>query len=333
MHTVLERSPRNSDLAQVVTILQSEIDKYRRESETLSKINTLHQRMASILDLAAMLEAYSIWLQEYVHHDLLGYNNPKMQRRHMFCSHHGQRRRQAITLAESLLTHLDQYPKVKKRDEFYIYRWSIQRDQLCENLTVIRLDSPFSQTEIAFIEETLPILGESLRRALEFEYIATQVRKDPLTGLANRVVFEERTPIIMEQAKRHGHPLTLAALDLDHFKSINDAMGHLMGDKVLQSVARSIHEQIRQTDLLVRIGGDEFILVLPETTVEEAGCLAQRVCDAVRHLNIHAGNKVLGISIGLSQWDMNKSMEQWLEVADNRLYQAKAAGKSQVLYH
>ncbi|WP_051308968.1 GGDEF domain-containing protein [Desulfogranum japonicum] len=330
--TIFERE-QHGDLAHLVSTLQSEIDRYKRQAKNLTRMNSLHQRMASILDLPSMIEKYSIWLMEYVQHDLFGFNNPCLQRLHMYCSHHGPRRRQSISLAELLLRRLDQYPMSEQLDNLYACKWAIQREQTCEGLVFVRMDTPFSREELQFIEDTLPVLSDTLRRALEFEKIFTQNREDPLTGLPNRVVFEERMPIAMEQARRHGHPLSLAALDLDHFKSVNDAMGHLIGDKVLKNVSRAMNNEIRQTDLLARMGGDEFLLVMPDTTIKEAAVLAQRLCNAVKSLNIHAAQKTLGVSIGLAEWDLPLSQDQWIELADNRLYQAKANGKSQVLYH
>ncbi len=333
MNAAIFDSKQDSDLTHVVTNLQSEIDRYKKQSTMLARMNTLHQRMASILDLPSMIETYSIWLMEHVPHDLLGFNNPSLQRLHMYCSHHGPQRRQAIDLAEVLLKRLDQYPISEQVDNFHAYKWTIQREQTCEGLAFVRMDNSFSQEEIDFVEDTLPVLADSLRRALEYENIFSQNRRDPLTGLPNRVEFAERVPVAMEQARRHGHPLTLAALDLDHFKAVNDAMGHLIGDKVLTNVAQVMQEQIRQTDLLVRMGGDEFLLIMPDTTTKEAAHLAQRLCNAVKALHVNAAGKSLGVSIGLAQWDVSLTQDQWLELADDRLYQAKAQGKSQVLCH
>ena len=143
-------------------------------------------------------------------------------------------------------------------------------------------------------------------------------------------MFEERIDSIVEQAKRHGHPLTLAALDLDHFKAVNDTMGHLKGDQVLKQVTEVLKSQIRLTDLLVRMGGDEFLLVLPDTSIHDARFLAERLCQAVETLAIDTVAGRLAVSIGLSEWSSEMDINSWLERADDILYQAKANGRAQV---
>ena len=262
---------KNSQIPDNLENLLTELSHYRHQSEKLRKINTLYKRMAGILDLPSMIEAYSIWLMEFIDHELIGYNNPCKERMHMFCSYHGPQRRQAIQLAQELL---DTYPVTgkcpEKIDGFHIHRWIIDSSDCCGTLVVLRKGKPLNCDDLDFIEESLLILADPLKRALEYEEIFAQARKDMLTGLPNRYVFEERIGSIIEQAKRHGHPLTLAALDLDHFKAVNDTMGHLVGDQVLKKVAEVLKNQIRLTDLLVRMGGDEFFFGSPRYI--PAGC-------------------------------------------------------------
>lgn len=318
-------------IAATMENLLSELSHYRQESEKLWKINTLYQKMAGILDLPTMIEAYSIWLMEFIDHELVGYNNPSWQRMHMFCSYHGPKRRQAIQLAQELLTPESTLEKCPYRLEgFHVHRWIIDSAIGSGVLVILRKGKPLSDDQIEFIEESLMILAEPLKRALDYEEIFSQARKDTLTSLPNRNVFEERIGSIIEQAKRHGHPLTLAALDLDHFKAVNDTMGHLMGDQVLKQVAEVLKKQIRLTDLLVRMGGDEFLLVLPDTTLQDARFMAERLCRAVEELNIVTTAGRLAVSIGLSEWSSDMDINGWLERADDILYQAKANGRAQV---
>lgn len=311
--------------------LLSELIHYRQQSEKLKKINSLYQRMAGILDLPAMIEAYSIWLMGCVGHDLIGYNNPTRQRMHMFCSYHGPRRRFAIKLARKAL----EQPHEKKtegvkEEGFQVHKWTLDSTDCRGHLVLLRQGLPLSEEELQFIEESLLILAEPLKRALEYEEIFAQARKDNLTGLPNRFVFEERIGFIVEQANRHQRPLTLAALDLDHFKSVNDCLGHLVGDKVLKQVTEALNKQIRITDLLVRMGGDEFLLVLPDTSLKDARNLAERLCLAVDDLNVVTDAGKLGVSIGLSEWKTGMDVNSWIEKADDILYQAKANGRAQV---
>jgi diguanylate cyclase (GGDEF)-like protein len=152
-----------------------------------------------------------------------------------------------------------------------------------------------------------------------------------LTGLSNRRVFDERIKGMMEGARRYKRPLTMLSMDLDHFKDINDTHGHQAGDEVLKSVAKVLTEAVRSTDLLVRMGGDEFLLVLDNTDKINAQVLAERLCLAIDRLNVRADKKVkLGVSIGLAQLRKSETLSQWLERADDILYHAKANGRSRV---
>jgi diguanylate cyclase (GGDEF)-like protein len=318
-------------ITNTVENLLSELSRYRQQSEKLQRINTLYQRMAGILDLPAMIEAYSIWLMEFIGHELIGYHNPNRQRMHMFCSYHGPKRRQAIQLAQELLAPEATAEQCPHRLEgFHVHRWIIDSAGCRGVMVMLRKGTLLHEEDLEFVEESLMILADPLQRALNYEEIFAQARKDALTGLPNRTVFEERIGSIIEQAKRHGHPLTLAALDLDHFKAVNDSMGHLKGDHVLKMVAEALQKQIRLTDLLVRMGGDEFLLILPDTTVHDARFLAERLCQAVEELNVVTKAGRLGVSIGLAEWSAEIDLNDWLERADDILYQAKANGRAQV---
>jgi len=314
--------------------LLSQLSHYRRQSERLQKVNALSQRMAGALDLPTMIETYSIWLSEYVPHELIGYHNQTRQRMHLFCSSHGPERRYIIDVAEKIL-HRPTSPAFKtgQVDDIHSYQWTFESKDGCDLLLLLRQDTAIPGDDIELINESLSILAEPLQRALDYEKIFEQARQDTLTGLPNRLVFEERIDGIIEQACRHDHPLTLAALDLDHFKEVNDNMGHLMGDKVLQQVTAALKAQIRLTDLLVRMGGDEFLLVLPDTDMAAARNLGERLCRAVEGLGINVGESKLGVSIGLSQWQPDMNRTQWMERADDILYQAKENGRSQVAIH
>ena len=311
--------------------LLSELYHYRNQSEKLQKINTLHQKMAGILDLPSMIEAYSIWLMEVVEHDLIGYHNTSRQRMHMFCSYHGPKRREAIQLAKEIMEQpADEVPNTVQPIGFNVHKWIFDPTDSQGMLIIMSKGKSLAEDDLQFIDESLLILSEPLKRALKYEDIFVQAHRDSLTGLPNRFVFEERINSIVEQARRHNRPLTLAALDLDHFKAVNDTMGHFMGDQVLKQVADTLQQKIRLTDMLVRMGGDEFLLVLPDTGMREARFLAERLCLAVEQLNIDTRAGRLAVSIGLSEWQPDITIPDWLEQADDILYQAKANGGAQV---
>lgn len=331
MHATVAASHFDTEVKRSVTSLLSELEHYRRQSELLQKVNTLHHRLAGILDLPTMLETYSIWMAEHIGHDLVGYFNSTHDKMHMYCSSHGPQRRYAITVVEGLLREDSSFNGLEPQGDMWCYRWHSTSSESTSNFVIVRRVDKFTEEEVAFLEQSLAVIDAPLKRALAFEEIFSQARKDPLTDLPNRFVLEERITGMMEQAKRYNRPLTLAALDLDHFKSINDTLGHFEGDRILQRVASELQQQIRVPDLLVRMGGDEFLLVLPDTNLQMAQCLAERLCRAIDRMHVSTATGKLGISIGLCQWRQDMSKEQWLETADDTLYRAKARGKAQVV--
>lgn len=215
-------------------------------------------------------------------------------------------------------------------DGFFVYCWRVPDCDGGGRLMLLRKEGMIDGGEIEHIEEGLSVLQEPLHRAVEYEDIFEQARRDSLTGLPNRRVFEDRLGPLVESARRHGRPITLASMDLDYFKQINDTFGHAKGDQVLRMVSQAMSGMVRNSDLLVRIGGDEFQLLMPETEINNARILVDRLCTAVNELAIQApGAPRLGVSIGITQWQPGFSTEEWLLRADEALYQAKANGRSQ----
>jgi diguanylate cyclase (GGDEF)-like protein len=304
--------------------LSMTLTRYKRRAEWLSQLNTLHGRFAGLLDLTSMIETYSAWLMSLVEHDLLAYHNPDRQRTHLFCSIHGPARRQLLEETEVILAHLatGRVTDIRHRG-FHLAIFEVNHHQERGILFILRQRSGFELWEWFLVCETMEVLKENLQRGLEYEELYEQARRDSLTGLANRRVLEERLETFLEIARRHGHPLTLASMDLDHFKQINDTFGHARGDEVLQQIGRVLAGNIRNSDLLVRMGGDEFMLVLPDTDREAARRLVKRLTAAVEKLDLASSGQKLGISIGLSQWRPQYSKEEWLQRADESLYQVK----------
>ena len=309
-----------------------ELDHFRRQTERLDLMNKLHARMAGVLELAGMIEAYSIWLMPHVEHELIGYNNQSRDKKHLFCSGHGPKRRSIMAFAEELFNHSDRDMSCcVSEDGRYGHKWLIETAEDSGILIILKDDVALNDNEINLINESLVILAESLRRALEYEELFDSARKDALTGLSNRRVFDERIVEIMDAARRHNRAVTMASLDLDHFKQINDNLGHQQGDKVLKQVADVFKRGVRTTDLLVRIGGDEFVLVMDSTDCNSGRILAERLCQTVSDLDIWADSETrLGVSIGMAQWQTGESLEQWMERVDDILYNAKAEGRSRV---
>jgi len=328
----LAASMSNTLSSESIDQVMVELDHFRRQTERLDLMNKLHGRMAGVLDVSAMIETYSVWLMPHVEHELIGYQNQVRAKKHLFCSGHGPRRRSIIAFAEEVLNNSDNEAKAYVSEEGHCaHKWLMETAEDAGILIILKDENALSDTEIDLINESLLILAESLRRGLEYEELFESARKDALTGLGNRRVFEERISEIMAGARRYNRPLTMASLDLDYFKQVNDNLGHQRGDQVLKLVADAFSQSIRSTDLLVRIGGDEFLLVMDDTDQKSGRILAERLCQAVDDMGVWSdANTKLGVSIGLTQWKREESLEEWMERADDILYNAKAEGRSRV---
>lgn len=319
---------REVDLSRVMV----ELDHFKKQSERLDMMNRLHARMSGVLNLAGMIESYSIWLMPLVEHELIGYSNSIRNKKHLFCSGHGPSRRKAIAFAEELIRMEEVAHGVYSEDnDQYAHKWIMEREDDAGILLILKSGKQLDEEQIDIINDSLTVLSDCLKRALDYEDLFQRATVDDLTGLANRRVFEERIHGMMDSSIRYNHPLTMLSMDLDKFKNINDNLGHLEGDEVLKAVASELKRAVRSSDLLVRMGGDEFILVLDNTNRDSARILAERLCRAIDNLNIWADDDTkLGISIGLAQLEEKESLRNWLERADDILYHAKSAGRSRV---
>ncbi len=243
-----------------------ELDHFKKQTERLDMMNRLHARVAGVLSLSGMIEAYSVWLMPLVEHELIGYSNNTRNKKHLFCSSHGPNRRRAIAFAEQIIENNDSSEGIYK-DGYghFAHKWLMERSNDSGILLILKAGCNITVEQSEIITESLTILSDSLQRALDYEDLFERACNDPLTGLSNRRVFEERMPGMMSSAIRYKNPLTMLSMDLDKFKQINDNLGHATGDEVLKTVATVLKNGIRTSDLLVRMGGDEFILILDNT--------------------------------------------------------------------
>jgi diguanylate cyclase (GGDEF)-like protein len=165
------------------------------------------------------------------------------------------------------------------------------------------------------------------------EALAQLAHTDALTGLANRRFLIEQLEREFARAKRYRRPLTLLYLDLDGFKAINDQFGHLFGDEILRNIALSMRAVLRSTDSLARIGGDEFAVLLPETTIKGAVGVASKLSRALTAFRSNLSQAIpdLTFSAGVAQMRFeDDSIDDLLVRADTVQYQAKAAGHGQI---
>ncbi len=166
------------------------------------------------------------------------------------------------------------------------------------------------------------------------EVLEKQTREDALTGLYNRRFLNIQLEQEFKRAKRYGNPLSVVICDIDHFKKINDTFSHQVGDEVLKTLGRLFKAYSRSVDTVARFGGEEFVLVLPETPKEKAAVLCEKLRAAVEHYTwseIHPQLRVT-LSFGISDNLRLGNYEKMLAEADEKLYEAKNSGRNRVVY-
>lgn len=179
--------------------------------------------------------------------------------------------------------------------------------------------------------ETMEAEANELRDSLEATRV--QAMKDALTELPNRQAYNEHIEREYSRWKRRAYPLSLAVCDIDHFKAINDNLGHLRGDKVLKLVARELSRRVRSEDFVARFGGEEFIIVMPDTDEPSAIAAVEKVRAAIEACPFNFNNERIPVtaSFGVTSFMEGDTIESCFERADKALYQAKNAGRNQVV--
>ncbi len=176
--------------------------------------------------------------------------------------------------------------------------------------------------ELVAVIETLHDLSEHKKMEEALTRLATT---DPLTGICNRGKIEESLQQEIIRTARYGSPMTIILFDIDGFKKINDSLGHSSGDQALKEVAATVAKQIRATDVLGRWGGDEFMVLCPQTMADDAVTIAEKLRQQVEHLP-----QGITISCGLAGSRPGESMAALIKRADKALYAAKSAGRNLV---
>lgn len=169
---------------------------------------------------------------------------------------------------------------------------------------------------------------------LQWQKLHEKATIDALTRVFNRQTIQELGQKEVERARRYRHPMSLIMIDLDDFKAVNDDYGHLAGDKVLQSTAALIASAVRKTDLIGRFGGEEFIVILPESDTEDAATVAERIrANLNRTARINHGTRLLSASLGTATLAAADTFGTLFSRADSALYLAKSKGKNRVEAH
>ena len=229
-------------------------------------------------------------------------------------------------------------------DQAIAQNYSFERERLLD----------FSQSELLEIFSLMMLKVESRERELNHivrnleKIVAEQTGElreknkvlqdlaifDPLTQIYNRRYFDFKLKEYMELSTRIKSPLSCIISDIDHFKRVNDTFGHKAGDAVLQVFAEILKQNIRRTDVCARFGGEEFVIILPDTAVVQGAVLAEKLRVIVEETNFPAESRNLRVtsSFGVSQFRPDSLLEELVKSADSALYKAKRSGRNRVCY-
>lgn len=186
-----------------------------------------------------------------------------------------------------------------------------------------------SEERLKMIEQAIGVLVHHLKNALDYLSLEKTALYDPLTAVFNRTTLHDLMAKEVERAERYQCAMSVMMIDIDHFKSVNDMLGHLGGDKVLVEVARTIRTSLRSPDMTFRFGGDEFLVILPNTTLERAHVAAAKIMYRINERSIETDGRSVQarLSIGVVSRRAGESQQDLLARVDKALYAAKKAGR------
>lgn len=211
------------------------------------------------------------------------------------------------------------------------YALKVEQQQLGE-LRLMR-NYRFSETDLQLLETLLCCLIYPLKNATLFHQALKMAYTDPLTKAHNRASFDDTIKREISLATRNAKKLSLIFFDIDHFKAINDNYGHDCGDIALTLCAKWIRESLRESDIIFRYGGEEFVLLLSDTDADGAGLLAERIRSSIENHTLAYGMETIKItaSLGVSTFRDSDTIESFIKRADEAMYSAKSNGRNQVV--
>lgn len=264
----------------------------------------LSNSLQTTLDLDRLIELFGHGIQKTVQHDGCYYSHDREDIR----LHRGLRARHVLSCR------------------------MVAEDEDLGELRLMRRNR-YSDAEAAQTESLISCLGYPLRSALMYRKAVRSAHTDPLTQVNNRVAMENCIRREWGLARRQKTPLSLMLIDIDHFKNFNDRHGHPLGDQVLKSVARTIRETVRVSDMIFRYGGEEFVVVLSNTEIAGAVLLAERIRRAIESmpLVVELQRITVTASLGVTALNSGNSASDLLVNADRAMYQAKQNGRNRVI--
>lgn len=319
------------------TAIKNKVDAMRRKLEQGVSVDTLIPLLDSVRDL--VMEAYLAANQAFASY--LKNVNQELAEIYMLLG--GAVKNTQDERAASRKLHADVMREMNDLESTTASATDIKqlKDTVKSQLGNIRqVIDHYQQTDQAqqFLAEQLQTLGakiktmevEAEKNRTTLEAHRQKALHDPLTELPNREAYNERASAEVQRWQRYGRPLTIAIFDIDHFKRINDTYGHQAGDRVIKVIGRSIAKRLREVDFFCRYGGEEFVALMPETDSATALAVLGKVRDAIANAAFNYKDQPMSItlSVGLTEFKTNDSLESAFERADQALYTAKSSGRN-----
>jgi len=186
-----------------------------------------------------------------------------------------------------------------------------------------------AEGQLYVLEQAMGVFVHYLKNALDYLELEKVAFRDSLTSVMNRTALDELLPKEVDRAQRYDYELSVMMVDIDHFKEINDRVGHLGGDQVLCEVSRVMRTNLRSSDLIFRYGGDEFLVIMPSTNLAGARTAAGQIMTAVKERPVAANGREVEprMSIGVVSRQLGESPDELLLRVDDALYDAKKTGR------
>jgi diguanylate cyclase (GGDEF)-like protein len=261
----------------------------------------LHQRLQGTLDTGTLINRFFSWLNEQQLVGGIEYTHPD----------------------ENLALFVG---AKKQHKAHYVLR--LEQHYLGE--ITITGEKNFTEQDLFTQEQSIGVLVHYLKNAIAHQALEKVAFHDSLTGVMNRTALDELLPKETKRAQRYGYNLSVLMIDIDHFKSINDCIGHIGGDIILKQVSQAIQSQLRNSDLPFRYGGDEFLLILPNTHLEGAHQAANQIMTSLNKAMSDTSDQEVSpkLSIGAASYQHGESHEELIRRVDIALYEAKNNGRN-----
>jgi diguanylate cyclase len=322
--------------------LTAQASETRRSIESANSAAILRECIPRIAELTAIIRSQ---LQEQID-GLAQFLKMTLQRLRLFESQiqqsnkfHTESAENAFNLEKSIVTRSDGM-RAEIEDEQDIDSIKAAVSSHLDSISVslseyVHVEDSRHQNARAKIDHMVRAINElefeakELRDNLEKQH--SQILIDPLTGILNRAGYDENVNKEYQRWKRYNSNLSVAVIDLDLFKDINDSYGHTAGDKVLATVSRQIETQIRDSDVLCRYGGEEFVLLLPETRLSDGLAMLEKLRNYIASCNFHFQQTPVPVTLscGIAEFHHEDDAEKVFNRADQAMYLAKRAGRNQ----